>query len=178
MKKAFTLMEVNLAIGILALGIMSIISLYSFSYREGSQSNEDVAAAAYAEAVLSQLTMALSSTNCIEATRFRSLKYSEEMNESGWSCYMDGDGRAISSPESLGRAVFDKFMGSAGGSAFNDNNGLKGALVIQHDEGSRIVRIGFRATREARQLFAQPLYYTEVCYPMSFDSTLDEGVDE
>ena len=45
MKKAFTLMEVNLAILVMAGGILSIVGLYSLGFRENKQSGEDVASA-------------------------------------------------------------------------------------------------------------------------------------
>ena len=38
MKKAFTLMEINLAILIMATGILSMISLYSLGVTQSSQS--------------------------------------------------------------------------------------------------------------------------------------------
>ena len=60
MKRAFTLIEVNLAMLIMAGGILSIVGLYSLGFRENRQSTEDVAGAAYADAVLSPLVMALS----------------------------------------------------------------------------------------------------------------------
>ena len=53
MKRAFTLMEVNLAIMIMAGGILSILGLYSLGYRENSQSREDVAATAKAPVAVS-----------------------------------------------------------------------------------------------------------------------------
>ena len=52
MKKAFTLIEVNLAIMVMAVGVLGIISLYAFGFREERQSREDVASAAYADAVM------------------------------------------------------------------------------------------------------------------------------
>ena len=60
LRKAFTLMEVNLAILIMAGGVLSVVSLFALGYRENRQSREDVAAAAYADAVLSPLIMACS----------------------------------------------------------------------------------------------------------------------
>lgn len=63
MKRAFTLMEVNLAIFIMAVGVLAMVSLYPLGFRESAQSREDVAAAAMAEAVLNPLVGALSSTN-------------------------------------------------------------------------------------------------------------------
>ena len=50
-KKAFTLIEVNIAMFVMAGGILSVIGLYSLGYRESRQSREDVASAAYADAV-------------------------------------------------------------------------------------------------------------------------------
>ena len=86
LRKAFTLMEVNLAILIMAGGVLSVVSLFALGYRENRQSREDVAAAAYADAVLSPLIMACSATN---------LKWSVYRQEwslpgtAGWGDYLD-----------------------------------------------------------------------------------------
>ena len=60
-KKAFTLIEVNLAIFIMAGGVLAMISLYSLGFRESRQSREDVASSAMADAILNPLVVALSS---------------------------------------------------------------------------------------------------------------------
>lgn len=60
-KKAFTLIEVNLAIFIMAGGVLAMISLYSLGFRESRQSREDVASAAMADLILNPLVIALSS---------------------------------------------------------------------------------------------------------------------
>ena len=52
LKRGFTLVEVNLAVFIMAGGILAMISLYSLGYRENRQSREDVAAAALADDVI------------------------------------------------------------------------------------------------------------------------------
>jgi hypothetical protein len=62
-KKAFTLIEVNLAIFIMAGGVLAMISLYSLGFRESRQSREDVASSAVADAVLNPLVVALQSRN-------------------------------------------------------------------------------------------------------------------
>ena len=72
MRKAFTLMEVNLAIMIMAGGILSVLGLYSLGYRENRQSREDVAAAAYADSVISPLVMALSDPK-VKWSKFKDL---------------------------------------------------------------------------------------------------------
>ena len=86
MKKAFTLMEVNLAILIMAGGILSILGLYSLGYRENRQSREDVASAAYADAVISPLVMALSATN-LKWSSFK--KLGSYPSEAGWKEYIN-----------------------------------------------------------------------------------------
>ena len=63
MRQAFTLMEVNLAIFIMATGVLGMVSLYSLGFRESRQSEEDVASAGLADAFLSPLVTGLSATN-------------------------------------------------------------------------------------------------------------------
>ena len=48
-KLGFTLMEVNLAIFIMATGVLAMVSLYPLGYRENQQSRDDVWAASEAE---------------------------------------------------------------------------------------------------------------------------------
>ena len=54
-------MEVNLAIFIMAVGLLAMVALYPLAYRENRQSKDDVKAAAAADCVLNTLTAALSS---------------------------------------------------------------------------------------------------------------------
>ena len=63
MKKGFTLLEVNLAIFIMATGTLAMCALYALGFRESRQSVEDVAAAAFADAYLGPLVQGLSATN-------------------------------------------------------------------------------------------------------------------
>ena len=63
MRRGFTLVEVNLAIFIMAAGVLAMVSLYSLGMRESRQSTEDVAAAGYADAVFAPLVSKLSSRN-------------------------------------------------------------------------------------------------------------------
>ena len=57
----FTLVEVNLAIFVMAVGVLSMCALYAFGYRENRQSEEDVFATAYADSYLAPLVAGLSS---------------------------------------------------------------------------------------------------------------------
>lgn len=172
MKKAFTLMEVNLAIMIMAGGILSILGLYSLGYRENRQSREDVASTAYADAVVSPLVMALSATN-IKWSVFKDLK--SFPSDNGWSDYFDSNGIVKQNPEGTAKSVFGSVMGKMGSAAKGSLNvntswpsdssgGLKAGLLVLHDEDSPIVRIAFRATRHPSELLAMPVYYTEVMF--------------
>lgn len=166
MKRGFTLIEVCLAMLIMAGGILSIVGLYSFGYRENAQSREDVASAALADAVLSPLVMAISSTN---------VKWSAFKNEfnypgrEGWGEYCNGDGAVTQEPTSQGQSAFTATMGKMSGADVDTSfpsaalaaSGMMFGLVVQHDEGSAVVRLSFRATRKAGMLFAAPIYYTE-----------------
>ena len=54
-RAAFTLMEVNLAIFIMAVGVLAMTSLYPLGFRESQQSRDDVRAAVAADEVLGKL---------------------------------------------------------------------------------------------------------------------------
>lgn len=166
MKKAFTLMEVNLAIMIMATGLLAIISLYSFGYRENRQSRDDVAATVYADAVISPLVMALSATN-ITWSSFKSL--ASYPSEAGWGDYIDSDGLVSGNPESKAMAAFNAVMSKFGSTAKVNSSwpstasgGLKAGLVIIHDENSPVVSICFRACKHAKELLSMPAFYTDV----------------
>ncbi|MBO5643498.1 MAG: hypothetical protein J6S51_05795 [Kiritimatiellae bacterium] len=162
--RAFTLMEINLAISIMALGVLSVISLFAFGYRESAQSNEDVASAAYADAVISQLVMAISQTN-LQWSTFKNHK--GQTSESGWEAYLESDGRIKRNIDSIAKQEFARWTSQLQPSWPNSwpagvAGDLKAALVVQHDDESAIVRIGFRAAKTEQTLLSQPLYYTEV----------------
>lgn len=179
MKRAFTLVEVNLAMLIMAGGILSIVGLYAFGFRENRQSAEDVASAAYADAVISPLVMAISATN-LKWSVFKNMP--SYPSEAGWKDYFDSNGLVTSDPEN--RAQDDVFgnvmkeMSKAAKGSFEVNTqwpstasgGLRAGLVVIHDQGSAIVRIAFRATKRPSMLLSAPLYYTEV----RFQGIVDE----
>ena len=62
-RAAFTLMEVNLAIFIMAVGVLAMTALYPLGFRESEQSRDDVRASVVADEVLGKLSAALSSRN-------------------------------------------------------------------------------------------------------------------
>lgn len=179
MKKAFTLIEVNLAIMVMAVGILGIISLYAFGFREERQSREDVASAAYADAVMGPLVTALTATN-VTWNNFKEL--GNLPGDDGWGSYFANKttGKVLSGDE-LKRTTDDVYSGTikdlklggfpTGIQVPPDKAGrLLPALVVMHDRGSAVVRISFRATEKANLLFAAPLYYTEA----RFQGIVDE----
>lgn len=174
MRKAFTLIEVTLAMLIMSGGILSVVGLYSFGFRENGQSREDVASAALADAVISPLVMAISATNLQWSSFRREFHFP---NEDGWWAYCSGDGQVVSDPEGTAESVFSQTMSKMSGAAKGSLNvdtafpstarastGLSAGLVIRHDEDSAVVKIAFRAVPKGTfgQLLAMPLYYTEV----------------
>jgi len=123
----FTLMEVNLAIFIMAVGLLAMVALYPLAYRESRQSQDDVKGAAAADCVLNMLTASLSSRNnkwsdwenkidsAIQAT-------GDSAQQGGWLAYcekekVEGDNTWTFLPKrkseinSLGRQVFSSLAG-------------------------------------------------------------------
>lgn len=165
-RKAFTLMEVNIAIFIMSVGVLSMVSLYSLGYREQTQSKEDVVAAATAEAYLAPLVAALSDPNLPWST-FNSIT-SNPAN--GWADYIDNNRSfGINSPRVVNGAsgkasqAFDKANKGTGNFSFpKPDTNLNVALVVQHNPNSPIISLSLRSGRRLGALLSQPLYYTEV----------------
>lgn len=176
MKKAFTLMEVTLAISVMAVGVLALASLYSFGFRENRQSAEDVAGVAFAQAVIARLTTALSATN-LTWESFNSLE--KHPSEHGWADYFNiNTGIVESDPTPTARVAFSDVMNKLsfeGGDRPDTSwpsaaeSGLRGALLVYHEKDSAIARIAFRSSQLATTLLATPLYYTVVRF---------QGVDD
>lgn len=178
MRKAFTLMEVNLAILIMTGGVLSILGLYSLGYRETDQSREDVQSAIYADAVISPLVRVLSSPD-VAWRAFSELKNYPE-GDAGWGEYIESDGELVKDTESKAKDAFEGLVsdikrGYKGTfpqiSWPSDSSGLNAGLVILHEEGSSVVKIGFRAAKKTEELFAMPLYYAEVRFQGDVESS-------
>ena len=185
-RAAFTLMEVNLAIFIMAVGVLAMTSLYPLGFRESEQSRDDVRAAVVADEVLGKLTAALSSRN-ITWDKWKSgiddaVKASNQGGAgNGWFSYFSSRGRdsyvAMSRPNanSHAKAVFDKLKGAFSGATkdptWSPDSKYAHGLVVQwgkrivggeaQDDYSR-VSISFRLSRRSGALMTAPVYYTEV----------------
>ena len=182
-KKAFTLMEVNLAIFIMAVGLLAMVALYPLAYRESRQSQDDVKAAAVADCVLNTLTATLSSRNIKWNEWVQGIKGA--ILQKGWLDYCDKTQNSYA-PKRL-----EQINSTAESKVFNKlisinkdgkkptwplkNSDLGCAIVVQwgqipvfngttmrmEDDRSRVA-ISLRTTRRAGDLFAQPIFYTEV----------------
>lgn len=185
--RAFTLLEVNLAILVMAGCVLSVVVLYSLGFRENAQSKEDVAAAAYADAVIGKMVTALSDPN-IDWEDFKKVVQIRNgknrkiaMNpESGWGEYFDlNTGLAKSDSTICGTAarVFKDTIGkvsSASGVGSDiptpGSDSIKAyGLVVQlqldrKENPLPVVQIAFRAAKDGKSLLSSPLYYAEVAF--------------
>ncbi len=191
LRKGFTLVEVNLAVFIMAGGILAMISLYTLGYRENRQSREDVAAAACADDVMNRLVYALSSTNITWKT-WKNLPYVNQDDHGQatvWSDYLqtgskDENGnytwRVKANPYSTAQQVFNDIWSAISSDVGKDNNApsiscpskpgsgngqLTFALVAFRDgPESPVMSISMRVVRDNRwrSLMSQPIFFTEV----------------
>ena len=179
-RAAFTLMEVNLAIFIMAVGVLAMTSLYPLGFREGEQSRDDVRAAVAADEVLGKLTAALSSRNITWQEWREKIKAAVEKTPNGWFSYYTSRGsdtwvvKDRASVNTLAEGVF-KDLAAASDSKpsflFADSSKYAYGLVAQwgkrtvagetYNDYSR-VSISFRLARRANALMTAPIYYTEI----------------
>ena len=82
-------MEVNLAIFIMAVGLLAMVALYPLAYRESRQSQDDVKAAAAADCVLNTLTATLSSRNITWDDWEQGISSAIQSQRQGWLTYCD-----------------------------------------------------------------------------------------
>lgn len=181
MKKAFTLLEVNLAIFVMALAVLGMAALYPLGFREADQSVEDVAAASACEAIVNSLVAQLSATNA----SWRAWREMKQENASvnpecyprgGWTAYFKKTGnnpfaepKGRSQMTALAKSTFQQVLAATGEQpdwgqvSWPDvSSDLACALVVSF-EGTRC-SISCRASRRPAMLLAQPLYHTEVCF--------------
>ena len=180
-RSGFTLMEVNLSIFIMAVGILSMCSLYTLGYRENRQSVEDVAAAAYADTYLAPLIQGLTATN-LPWSDWKSIGDTPTRTESrsiadglwpagGWAEYVRQVGgsesmayRMNGSARSRADGVFAKLLAKVPspykGQLPSIPSEYEYALVMTRS-GAKI-QLAFRAARRLETLMSQPLFVTEV----------------
>ena len=178
-RRGFTLIEVNLAMFVMAVGTLGLVSLYSLGYRENQQSNEDVQAAAVADKILNSMVAALASTNMT----WSSWESIDTIPANGWGEYVgmtDAKGQSSmddgntsqtddifnpvskSQANTLAKQAFDAAVSAGGGSSTFDAQDMTCGVVL-HRDGARC-SIAVRCCRRAATLVYQPLYYTEVYF--------------
>ena len=189
MRRAFTLIEVNLAIMVMAGGVLGMVALYSLGLRENSQSVEDVASAGFADAMFAPLVATLSSRDltwsdwcsavpnadgdtaeiCNGIAPNSGGEGGEGGERPGWAAYVyksdnDRDYFVDSGCNRTANGVASRITGlgsaNVGASPPSIGNGYKYALVATR-RGSTI-SLAFRASRRLQTLMSQPIYYTEV----------------
>ena len=177
-KSGFTLIEVNLAMFIMAVGTLGLVSLYSFGYRENQQSNEDVRAAAVAQMNMNAMVAALSSTN-MTWSKWQAIGTHPA---NGWGTYAnDGTGTEVSdvaknegtasftplaNPNGEASTAFQAVMSAAGASGSFDAQNMNVAIVVAPDNPTcpRRYSVAVRCGARTGSLVYQPLYYTEVAF--------------
>ena len=186
-RAAFTLMEVNLAIFIMAVGVLAMTSLYPLGFRESEQSRDDVDAAIAADEVLGKLTAALSARGIEWKDWVEKVGQAVDKTPEGWISYCQSYGSSSGKSEykvkSKGtvQSTADGVFGVlAGIGSFKPTANLdkKYAYGLVAQWGKRVVTTGYQESREindfsrvsisfrmARRpgaLLTAPIYYTEV----------------
>lgn len=176
----FTLVEVCLAIAVMAVGVLSMCGLYTLGYRENRQSVEDVASAAYADAYLAPLVQGLSATNMTwsqwcrigdQATSDMRAKNVADgvLPAGGWMSYVQqvgnsSDYRVSGNP----RSKADSAAGTLLGYVPSMYRGSVASLPSSYQYGLVVTRCGaviqlaFRVSRRKDALLTQPVFVSEV----------------
>ena len=178
-RRGFTLLEVNLAIFIMATGVLVMCGLYSLGFRENRQSVEDVASAAFADAYLGPLVQGLSATN-MQWRSWIQIGDSPAKSETtdiaqgvwpnnGWMAYVQQVGttanyRISGNPRATADQVFGKVLSKVPAPYKGENPGLPDdfhyGLVVTRCGAT--VQLAFRASRRKEALMSQPLFVSEV----------------
>lgn len=191
MRKGFTLVEVNLAIFIMAVGVLSMCGLYALGYRENRQSVEDVASVAFADAYLAPLVQGLSSMDmtwskwCDIGTRQGSNRPDSSMASAdgvlpgsdgegfGWMRYVrkvriDNDNytyRIINSPRATADGVFNSIksvLSSCSISVATPSVPNDFEYALVVTRRGSVIQLAFRCARRRDSLLSQPAVVAEV----------------
>ena len=185
----FTLVEVNLAIFVMAVGVLSMCALYAFGYRENRQSEEDVFATAYADSYLAPLVAGLSSPQLdwdawkqigddVSAAAIES-GIDARWPGKGWRDYVDTERsgrethyRVKSNPKGIASGVFGQLKGKLGSSGVSVSepsmpSGYQYGLVVTRR--GAVIQLAFRMSRRTQSLLAQPVFVSEVHFQGGFN---------
>lgn len=144
-----------------------MVSLYSLGFRENTQSREDVAGSALADAVLGPFIMACGDKD-LAWSKFNALKTTPAR---GWADYLnESTGMVKNDITSVAKSALDELnrVGYPVSTVLGTLNGATGAsgmdfgVVLIREKDSPIAKLAFRATAKTSLLLAMPIYYTEV----------------
>jgi len=166
-------------------GVLAMVSLYSLGFRESRQSEQDVAAAGYADAFFAPLVSELSSMSMKwsewcdvcedpdnEAEKFCDGIAPKNGTRVGWGAYAESVGnqkseyfRVVSDPNRLADDVVDRIIGKANDGVSRtkpkfSKSDIYYGLVATRRGGS--IGLAFRCSKRKELLLSQPVYYTEV----------------
>lgn len=176
-------MEVNLAVFVMATGIMAMVSLYPLGFRESEQSLEDVAGAAVADEILNPLAAGLSATNMTWSAWKGICGGDGVCPNGGWEAYFVSSNfknppKSKSGINSQAQQVLSKIAGAIpalpGGAQVvtSPPDGLCYALVASEgtlmngsgaeEEDKQRIILCLRIAKRPGQIMSAPVYYTEV----------------
>ena len=176
----FTLVEVCLAIAVMAVGVLSMCGLYTLGYRENRQSVEDVASVAYADAYLSPLVQGLSATNMTwskwreigenASSDLRTQRPADGVLPAGarmaYAQQIDNgaDYRIKGDPRSTADGAFNQVISQVE-SPYKES---RASLPSDYQYGlvvtrrGAVIQLAFRAARRKESLMTQPVIVAEV----------------
>ena len=146
----FSLMEVNIAVFVMAVGILSLVVLYPLGLRESTQGQADLKQAMFADYLLNQAVAAASQTN-VPWTQWRAVPKSTE-----------------SLQDSLPRFMEDN-MQLAGPGSIREEDHFRIACCIMPGFSDKLMGILVQSTelekvKEYNQYSNNPVFYAEVMF--------------
>ncbi len=175
----FSLMEINMAVFVMAIGILGMVALFPLGLREGIQGRADVKQSMFADHALNQLTALLSDTN---------LTWSEwsRLDQTAWPQAVTMAGTMSQGPQTWGKANLPNNVRNnlkltdgwkTGRRALNDNQyriffqltgGKAADNVNRLTPSARVMGIGVRSTDHDVSSYDRytnnVLYYAEVMF--------------
>jgi hypothetical protein len=168
-KAGFSLMEINMAVFVMAVGILGMITLFPLGLNEGVQGRADLKQSMFADHALNQVTALLSSTN-VYWTKWIDLNHTcwPERVEIGQAEYPLADlsnlGGGLDAEQELSKLLDGWKIGG-------ENMTKKHYRVffdLTDGPSSKVMGIGVRSTETDKtkyQLYTNnPLYYAEVLF--------------
>lgn len=191
-RSGFTLMEVNLAVFIMAVAVLGMVALYPLGFRESQQSRDDVIEAVLAEGILNPIAATLSSTN-MTWSQWKAVLGSGSSGvypTEGWQSYCGNERSLTPKSRSEINSLADQVINRLPSGSFSAKSdakemlgkctslGIACAIVASYAEtptygngmganGAALkdltrIVVTVRLARRSAQIFGQPAFYTEV----------------